>query len=164
MKPTTSPQCALAVSTTVRPAQLRCICRGLLAACGRPSGRPSGTRAKGERRGLDGGDAPLFQVLSGHGCLCHRTLCSSHRGCKMCNKLSREENPWMVDYRRTMALVGEGLSARRVACGDEGLADLPTQHRWGIPKVLQVWSCHENHHTRHTPQLPASTQHSRALI
>jgi hypothetical protein len=54
----------------------------------------------------------------------------------MCDKLSREENPWMVDYRRTMALVGEGLSARRVACGDEGLADLPTQHRWGIPCQL----------------------------
>ena len=23
----------------------------------------------------------------------------------------------------------------------------------GIPEVLEMWSCHKNHHTRHTPQL-----------
>jgi hypothetical protein len=65
----------------------------VLAACGRPSG-PSGTRAKANAVAWME-DAPLFQVLSGHGCLSIGRLLL-HRGCKMCNILWRE-GLWKVD-------------------------------------------------------------------
>lgn len=35
----------------------------------------------------------------------------------------------------------------------------------GIPEVLEMWSCHKNHHTRHTPQLQLlHTQRSTHLM
>jgi hypothetical protein len=94
MKPTTSPQCALAVSTTVpsRAAEVR-LCKRV--ACSLQlavlrQGRQGGLLEQGRRANAVawmGGDAPLFQVVrSGHGCLSVGTLCDSHRGCEMCDK------------------------------------------------------------------------------